>query len=403
MVISFWIANALSPDPKEQGGELLSITLLFIYLNSDLHANTSNLTIIDFKDEIIQLGERVEKMRPNLSTEEATKNALIMPFINCLGYDVFNPMEVVPEFVADIGIKKGEKVDYAIMRNTQPIILVECKTIDTKLDPHSTQLFRYFHTTKAKFAILTDGKEYKFYTDLVDANKMDEKPFLVFDITKIKDSTIEELKKFHKSYFDVEEIISTASELKYTNELKALMSSELKNPSESFVKYFVSQIYSGRATEKIVNQFTGIVKKSLNQWINEIISDKFQSALDKEKSEVEDHKDVVEEATSENGSDIQTTEEEMEGFYIIKAILREKVDVDRIHYRDTKSYFGVLLDDNNRKPLCRLRFNAQSVKYIGIIDKDKKETKEEIETVDDIYQFRDRLHETLDSYLSDET
>lgn len=381
----------------------MSITLLFIYLNSDLHANTSNLTIIDFKDEIIQLGERVEKMRPNLSTEEATKNALIMPFINCLGYDVFNPMEVVPEFVADIGIKKGEKVDYAIMRNTQPIILVECKTIDTKLDPHSTQLFRYFHTTKAKFAILTDGKEYKFYTDLVDANKMDEKPFLVFDITKIKDSTIEELKKFHKSYFDVEEIISTASELKYTNELKALMSSELKNPSESFVKYFVSQIYSGRATEKIVNQFTGIVKKSLNQWINEIISDKFQSALDKEKSEVEDHKDVVEEATSENGSDIQTTEEEMEGFYIIKAILREKVDVDRIHYRDTKSYFGVLLDDNNRKPLCRLRFNAQSVKYIGIIDKDKKETKEEIETVDDIYQFRDRLHETLDSYLSDET
>jgi hypothetical protein len=358
---------------------------------------------MDFKDEIIQLGERVEKMRPNLSTEEATKNALIMPFINCLGYDVFNPMEVVPEFVADIGIKKGEKVDYAIMRNTQPIILVECKTIDTKLDPHSTQLFRYFHTTKAKFAILTDGKEYKFYTDLVDANKMDEKPFLVFDITKIKDSTIEELKKFHKSYFDVEEIVSTASELKYTNELKALMSSELKNPSELFVKYFVSQIYSGRATEKVINQFTGIVKKSLNQWVNEIISDKFQSALDKEKSEVEIQEEVVEVAPPENGNDVQTTEEEMEGFYIVKAILREKVDVNRIHYRDTKSYFGVLLDNNNRKPLCRLRFNAQSVKYIGILDKDKNENKEEIETVDDIYQFRDRLHETLSSYLNDES
>ncbi|MEM9829732.1 MAG: type I restriction endonuclease [Bacteroidota bacterium] len=358
---------------------------------------------MDFKDEIIQLGERVEKMRPNLSTEEATKNALIMPFINSLGYDVFNPIEVVPEFVADIGIKKGEKVDYAVMKNSQPIILIECKTIDTKLNPHSTQLFRYFHTTKAKFAILTNGKEYKFYTDLVDTNKMDEKPFLVFDITKVKDSTIEELKKFHKSYFDIEEIVSTASELKYTNELKALMSAELKNPSETFVKYFISQVYSGRATEKVIHQFTSIVKKSFNQWINEIISDKFQSALDKEKSEVEETEEPTEMVALEsNGSDVQTTEEEMEGFYIVKAILREKVDVDRIHYRDTKSYFGVLLDNNNRKPLCRLRFNAQSVKYLGVFDKDKNETKEPIEAVDDIYKFRDVLLETLESYVGDE-
>ncbi|WKN43874.1 type I restriction endonuclease [Tunicatimonas pelagia] len=358
---------------------------------------------MDFKDEIIQLGERVEKMRPNLSTEEATKNALIMPFINSLGYDVFNPMEVVPEFVADIGIKKGEKVDYAIMKNYQPIILIECKTIDTVLDPHSTQLFRYFHTTKAKFAILTNGKEYKLYTDLVDTNKMDEKPFLIFDITKIKDSTLEELKKFHKSYFNIEEIVSTASELKYTNELKALMNAELRNPSEPFVKYFVAQIYSGRATEKVIHQFTTIVKKSLNQWINEIISEKFQSALDKEKSEAEDTEESSEVVVPEdNRNDIQTTEEEMEGFYIIKAILREKVDVDRIHYRDTKSYFGVLLDDNNRKPLCRLRFNAQSVKYLGVFDQNKNETKESIDTVDDIYKFRNALLGTLESYLNSE-
>ena len=112
---------------------------------------------MDFKDEIKQFTERVEKLKPEIKTEEATKNAFIMPFIRSLGYDVFNPLEVIPEFVADIGIKKGEKVDYAIMRDGTPMILVECKHWSENLDPHNSQLFRYFHTTKAKFGLLTNG------------------------------------------------------------------------------------------------------------------------------------------------------------------------------------------------------------------------------------------------------
>jgi hypothetical protein len=192
---------------------------------------------MDFKDEIKQLGERIAKLKMQIQTEEATKNAFIMPFIKALGYDVFNPMEVVPEFVADIGIKKGEKIDYAIFKDDKPTILIECKHWEQNLNLHDGQLLRYFHVSKAKFGLLTNGIEYRFYSDLVEPNKMDEKPFLEFKIADIKDSQIEELKKFHKSYFDIDSIVNTASELKYTNELKQLLHKELNTPSAEFVKH----------------------------------------------------------------------------------------------------------------------------------------------------------------------
>ncbi|HEX8548859.1 MAG TPA: type I restriction endonuclease, partial [Cytophagaceae bacterium] len=325
---------------------------------------------MDFKDQIKQLGERVEKLLPQIQTEEATKNALVMPFITILGYDVFNPFEVNPEFIADLGIKKGEKVDYAIMRDGQPIMLVECKHYKEKLDPHNSQLFRYFHTTKAKFGLLTNGISYRFYTDLVEANKMDERPFLEINITDIKDNLVEELKKFHKSYFDIDQIVNTASELKYTGEIKSILVSELKSPTPTFVKFFVSQVYDGKATEKVMIQFTEIVKKSVNGFISDMISERLKSALDKE-SELEK---VETQSVSElvEADKVVTTEEELTGFYTIKAILASKVSSKRIFFRDTQSYLSIILDDNNRKPICRLWLNG-SKKYLGLLDDQKKE------------------------------
>ena len=125
---------------------------------------------MDFKDQIKQLGERVLKLKDQIATEEATKNAFIMPFIQSLGYDVFNPIEVVPEYITDIGTKKGEKIDYAIFKENNPTILIECKHWAQNLNLHDGQLLRYFHVSKAKFGILTNGITYKFYTDLVEPN-----------------------------------------------------------------------------------------------------------------------------------------------------------------------------------------------------------------------------------------
>jgi predicted type IV restriction endonuclease len=378
-----------------------------MHLEKDLSNKISETSILkkipmDFKDEIKLFGDKVEKLKTQIQTEEATKNAFIMPFIKVLGYDVFDPFEVMPEFIADIGIKKGEKVDYAILKEGKPSILIECKHWRESLDPHNSQLFRYFHTTNAKFGLLSNGIVYRFYTDLVEQNKMDEKPFFEFNVTDIKDNQIEELKKFHKSYFNIENIQTTANELKYMNELKMLINVEFQSPSEGLVKLFAKQIYKGMLTSKIVEQLGALTRKSIQQYINDLITERLKSALKKENDT--EQSDSEQEAaitnTEEKGSVIETTEEEKEGYMIVKTILRKKIKPARIAYRDAQTYFAILLDDNNRKTICRLYFNG-SRKYISTFDEQKKETKTEILTVDDIFKFEEILYKIVDWYDSE--
>lgn len=351
---------------------------------------------MDFKDQIKQLGDRVAKMKDKIQTEEATKNAFIMPFIQCLGYDIFNPMEVVPEFVADIGIKKGEKVDYAIFKEDAPIILIECKHWSADLDPHNSQLFRYFHTTSAKFGILTNGIVYRFYTDLLVPNKMDDRPFFEFRIDDIREAHIEKLKEFHKSYFNLESIINSASELKYMSELRTLIVKEISEPGDEFTRYFAKAVYPSLVMPKVLEQFRGLIKRSFHQYINDAINERLKSALatDEQKSEEIAKEELTANAPDENK--VQTTAEEMEAFYIVRAILCVKVKVNRIVHRDQQTYFGVLLDDNNRKPLCRLHFNSKR-KYISFFDTGKEE-KVEIENNNQLYEYVSRLIKIIDLY-----
>lgn len=353
---------------------------------------------MEFKELIKQLGEKVIKLREQILTEEATKSAFILPFIQSLGYDIFNPIEVVPEFVTDYGAKNVEKVDYAILKDNIPVLIIECKNHVENLDKHYTQIHKYFHLTKARFALLTNGVQYNFYTDLDAANKMDEKPFFSFDITAIKDQQIKELAKFHKSGFDINTILTTANELKYSNAIRTVLTSELANPTHEFVKYFVSRVYEGKATEKVMIQFTDLVRKTVDQTFNDIVSDRLMKAINQTKPAVVDQDPQIE-ASEE--SKINTTEEELNGFYIVKSILRTKLDSNRIFYRDSQSYLSIILDDNNRKPLCRLWFNGQSKKYIGIFDSDKKEIKQEIGTIDDIFNFSNELLSVADFYTAE--
>lgn len=351
---------------------------------------------MDFKDQIKILGDRVIRLREQILTEEATKNAFIMPFIQALGYDVFNPLEVVPEFISDIGLKKGEKIDYAIFLNGKPTLLIECKHWAQNLNLHDGQLLRYFHTSKAKFGLLTNGVQYRFYSDLVEANKMDEKPFLEFNITEIKENQIEELKKFHKSYFDAESIVNTASELKYTNELKQLLHQELNTPSPDFVKILAKQVYPSVITAKVLEQFTNLTKKSVQQYINDLITERLKTALSKEDEAAKEQDNTVVIAPKEQESKIETTEEELEAFMIIKSILRQKVDVKRITFRDAVNYFSVNLDGNNRKLICRLYFNG-SKKYFVTVNEEKKEIKNEIQSLDDLFNFNEILYKIIEN------
>ena len=348
---------------------------------------------MELQNKLKAIATKINQLKDKIDTEESTKHAFVLPFINALGYDTFNPLEVVPEFTADLGLKKGEKVDYAIFQNEVPIIIIECKHWEENLDNHNSQLFRYFHATKTRFALLTNGINYRFYTDLEHANKMDAKPFFELDITKIKDNEVHEISKFHKSNFDVNKIVNNASALKYTKEIRKCITEELTEPSYDFVKLFANKVYSGRLTEKIMQEFTGLVHKAFTQTLSEKVNDRLNSALNKEAENQQlDTIDIIEEDNK-----IETTDEELEGFRVVVAILRRRLSVERIVYRDTQSYFGILLDDNNRKPLCRLHFNG-SKKYIGIFDETKKETKELITKLSDIYSFEERLLSTIRLY-----
>lgn len=350
---------------------------------------------MDLKDQIKVIADRT-KHKDQIQTEEATKNAFVMPFLQSLGYDVFNPLEVVPEFIADLGIKKGEKIDYAIFKDGNPTILIECKHWAQNLNIHDGQLLRYFHVSKAKFGILTNGIVYRFYSDLVSPNKMDEKPFLEFNITDVKDNQIEELKKFHKANFDAESIVNTASELKFMNELKHLLHQELTNPTPDFVKHFAKQVYPSVVTAKVLEQFTELTKKSIQQHISDLITERLKTALSKEDEKNVDTAISVEQ-NLEDISKINTTDEELEAFMIVKTILRQKIPATRVTYRDAQSYFAVFLDDNNRKAVCRLYLNGGR-KFIGTFDDNKKETKNEIEILDDIFNHSEILLKTIETY-----
>ncbi len=353
---------------------------------------------MDFKDQLKQLSDRIEKLKDNLKTEEATKNALVLPFLAALGYDVFNPLEVLPEMTCDIGTKKGEKIDYAILKEGEPIILIECKHWEQDLSLHDNQLLRYFNVSKAKFGILTNGILYRFYTDLEAPNKMDDKPFLEVNLLDLKDAQIEELKKFHKSYFDVDNILSSASELKYMGEIKNLINNEFTNPSADFVKFFGKQVYDGFFTPKVLEQFSALVKRALNSYVSDLISGRLKAAI---KNNEEKDKEIEESTAvpSQSEKKIETTPEEMEAFYIIKSILRNTIPAERITYRDAQTYFSIFIDDNNRKLVCRLYLNSDTNKRITFVDDCKKEIHNKINTIDDIYNFSNQLIAAASKYI----
>jgi len=355
---------------------------------------------MDFIDQVKQFSKRVEKLKSSIQTEEATKTSLIMPFFQLLGYDVFNPEEFVPEFTADVGIKKGEKIDYAIYMQGIPTILIEAKWCGDSLNKHSSQLFRYFGTTKSKFGILTNGIVYLFYTDLEELNKMDLKPFFEFDLLDIRENKVAELKKFHKDSFNAEIISSTASELKYINEAKILFTKLQKSPDDAFIKYVLSNIYEGIKTQSIIDRFSDIIKKAFNEFINEFMNDRIISALKTN----EDSKTVEQLITQipeeiQKVSKIITTEQEMETFYIIKTLLRQYVPHNKITYKDTESYFSILFDNNARKWICRIIIGLNKIILI-LPDESKKEVKYILTSIDEIYNYSDKLQEIVSRHIN---
>lgn len=351
---------------------------------------------MDLAGKLGELHKRTLEHREVLLTEEAAKTALVMPFIQALGYDIFNPGEVIPEFTADVGIKKGEKVAYAICKDGKVTILMECKPASVELSiNHASQLFRYFSVTEARLAILTNGVVYKFFSDVERPNKMDDKPFFTFSLDAIRPTDIKTIESFSKATFDVDRIVQEAGNLKLQSLLRKELEREFAEPSEEFVRMMAARVHDGRVTSAVKDNLRKLLVGSIASFVRDLVNERLSSALNASGAESEKPK---------SGKDIgdigiSTTAEEVSAFHIVQAIASRHVDPKRIIMRDAKSYCAILLDDNNRRTLARLHFNGITTKYFGTF-KAKDEKRHLIDELTDIYKLEnaivDRIKE-LDS------
>lgn len=350
-----------------------------------------------FEERIEHLAKRSKDAERQAHTEEATKTAVILPFLQALGFDVFNLSEVVPEFVADVGTKKGEKVDFSVKIDGQIVMLVEAKPIGTKLsNVQFNQLFRYFTVTDAKLAVLTNGREAWFFSDTEEPNKMDKKPFFKFDFQKHDSSQIQELSRFQKEKFDIHSIIEAASNLKYARDAANYLKKQITDPDEEFVRHVGRQIHDGTLTKSVVEQIKPALQAAFDTIMRERIQEKLSITLQDPQASATSQQEKSE---GESDGEIITTDEEHEGFKIVRAIAARLTRVDRITMRDAKSYCAVLMDDNNRKPICRLYFNSPTTKNIGIFDQTKSETKHRISSTSDIYAHVQEIENVIKSYI----
>ena len=349
------------------------------------------------REQIKSLAQRISETKDLIHNEEATKTAYIMPFLQILGYDIFNPLEVVPEFTADIGTKAGERVDYAIMQGNTPIILIECKPCTQPLNvANESQLLRYFNVTKARFGILTNGIKYKFFTDLQEPNQMDLQPFLEFDMSEDGDSVdYKELLKFHKQKFNIDDIRRTAEILKNSNAIMQTVLNEFANPSSEWVTMIFKKIYPKSIFTKAQREcFTPLVKSAIDQIINNKVKENLDIAL-KTTENIRESASVLQESLTV--PDKETTQIEIDGYNIVRSFAAELVSVDRVIMRDAKTYCAILFDDNNRRPIIRFYFNNPNRLYVRLFDRQEPENVN-IDDVRELFKLKNRILATIAKY-----
>ncbi len=280
--------------------------------------------------------------------EAQTKTAIVQPFIEALGYDVSNPFEVIAEYTADQGIKRGEKIDYAVMYNDIPAMLIECKPLGAALDEGKcSQLRRYFQAVpEAKIGILTNGTQYLFFSDRNRENIMDDKPFMEIDLLTFNEQLLPEIQRLSKASFDISGILRSADTLQYFRELMLAFSKEIEEPSDDFVRFFAHKIYQSRVTSKAIEFLEPIFRQVVSGYMDERLNQRLEAS--------KKTPEALKAEPKEKDNEIITTNTEIWGLIIVRTLLHGLIDdTARIVMRDAKSYCAILLDNNNRKTICR--------------------------------------------------
>lgn len=340
---------------------------------------------MDLEASMADLAAKLRQHREILETEEAAKTTLVLPFLRALGYDIFDPAEVKPEFTCDVGTKKGEKVDYALCIGGEVTVLVECKPVASELSvKHASQLFRYFAATTARIAILTNGVVYKFFTDSDRTNMMDEKPFFTLNLENYRKADLKHLASFQRNDFSLDQIVAQAGTLKLQTQVAVELRKEFAEPSEEFVRMIAARLHDGRLTEAVRERFQAVIVQAISNLIREGVNERLENAMSHSDVSADDVPGLVEPEA------IETTQVEIDGFNIVRAICSRVVDPERVVMRDAKSYCAILLDDNNRRTLVRLHFNSPTARYLGLFSA-KDEERKAVSGPVDIYQHADAI------------
>ena len=323
------------------------------------------------KQSINQLKKAIESFKINeaieLCTNEAqTRKFLIEPFFHLLNY-ISN--DLIPEYNADFGERISQKIDYAILLNKKDTILIEAKKYNSRLsDKEAGQLNGYFNNTKnSRIAVLTNGIEYRFYSDVLQPNIIDNKAFFVFNLSNYTEKDLETLIKFDKRYVVVNEIIKTAQECVFTEDFEATLLKELIAPSKDFLKIIHREM-------NFKTKFTEETQAKMIKMIN--------SALLKSLYE----KKVLSEANSNTGG-IITTESEIQAYHTIRTLLiqNKKIPSQRIFFKDFKSFFNISIDDNLKKVICKLVFSDSKMKIVI------ENNEYLLSSVDDVLKYKNEL------------
>ena len=346
-------------------------------------------------DKINALALRCKSHGKNLKNEEQTKMTLILPFIQMLGYDVFDPSEVVPEYDASLGVKKEDRVDYALMKDGKPIILIECKAYGTQLDAQKcSQLMRYFAGTPAHVGVLTDGNRYQLYSDLKEPNKMDDRPYIEFTLEDFKEIALPAIKKLTKDEFDVDVLQNEAKTLMYSKRIKDILTAEFKKPSLELVSWFVHKVDRElRNTRSVQDRFAPILDATMKSWLKDEINSRLESAKQPEQADQPDQ-------LSPQDYGIVTTEMEIQVYLAVKAILAAVMPPEKVTLNDCKGFCNILYDGKQTKRIARMYSDGEQVTWFCTTDENNNEANgKKISGLDDIYQFTDELRETAKRYL----
>ena len=230
------------------------------------------MDIGEFTERVRVCREEAAGKLPLVRNEAQTRNTLIEPLLKVMGYDTTHPAEVMPEYTTDVGTKKGEKVDYALLQDGKPVILIEAKRYKAALAvSQESQLLRYYNVTDAYIGILTDGAIYKFFSSnpQVQHKRMAESPFFEFNLLDFDDAQVEVLHKFTRSEFSADKVLHLAREAKKKGEVRAFLEGELNGPSAEFVQFVVKGLHGKSGSRKTREQYAPLVKEALRQYIQD--------------------------------------------------------------------------------------------------------------------------------------